>query len=301
MSINSSSITLQQFCKRYMLLNEFSNSLVEGNFKTYINVLNTAMTINYKRTKKWAQSLVCSDVISNIYIIMYKRGISDNVIEKTCKTAAILYTESLNILEYCLEDIKLKHIIDIKKIVYMKTVGKLLISDDIPKKQKQKQKLYNDGRKETNNNVYNIIKMSKVVVQSILIHFFENKEEYNISTDISIFIEMYLNTLFHLIVLNCKYYVHNSILELHGCVSTLNVTKSSPKDLKYLLVTFIIQSLIFKYIFEQTRNYEISLICYKSLNLDVPLNDLNDSILCVTCIDEIKTHPIYQDIINMLV
>ena len=243
---------------------------------------------------------ILGDVISNIFIIMLKEGkTSLSEIVTTCESAASLYTESLKLLQYCLQNISLKQITDIKRLVYMKTVGTYLVKNE-----------YNVNTKSDSDLIF-VLRNSKAIVQSFIIctvmttqytHGNTKKVE-NKSDDMMLnvkHLELYLNCIAELEYTPSFIYEINA--QLHDEISQIILSEyCTTRQLSLLLIKYCIKCQIWKYIYEKTKNLEITKICFESLNSfcsEIENENFNENTINKTT--DIQTIPSYVRAISEL-
>lgn len=263
----------------------YKNGAVEDIFLKYINILAEAIQINYNKTSSPARSIVCSDVVSNIFIVMLKRG--DNTldtIDSTCTKAATLYTESLFLLEYCLSEIKLKQITDIKRFVYLKTIGSYEITptDTLSSSVEMK-------------NISKSLFMVKDVIQHLIHCTIEKKAELSTSK------LMMLLTNLHKVMLNggTEFVVaitRDIILHINDAISSTNYTT---EDMTSLLIQNSIRCMIYNFIYDQIQDNEVTYFQFNDLQFDIKyLSPSDNDSICT--VSDLYFHPMYINTMKQL-
>lgn len=304
-------MNLRDLCRRYVVLkqngSETEKSMV---LNSYISVLRHAIQKNFDTTESRARSIVCSDVISNIFIIMLRQGTSPlSEIEKTCAAAATLYTESLKLLQYCLRKISLKQITDIKRLVYMKTVGMYPVKDEM------------NSFLKCDSDLLSILRNTKTIIQSFIIctvlsahthvdeenkskRNSENSEKSEKSENSEVMLNakhlhIFLTSILQIQTLegDTTHLVHDLVVKIQDIVSALIMSnQGTTTKLSSVLLVFSLKIQIWIYIFEKTKNIEITEICFESL--DIP-DDIQDP-LKIRSISDIRKGRQYNNVISQL-
>ena len=254
-------------------------------FGEYITAITKAVQVNYEFSECCSRSVVCSDVISNIFLVLLKNGTSISVIRNTCDKAATLYTESLKLLRYCLKELHLKQITDIKKLVYMKTIGSFHISNE------------NDGEEDDTLLVRKLIHNMKIPLQSLIQYTIEFED-----TEISIIhMRLLMKVCFEVMKVTPEF----ALVLLANLQDTMQVEffeDCSTNCISSLLVRYCVHALVFLHIFEQTRNVDITVLCFETTQLQdflkIPLD--THPFICIVDLDDVRTTELYKNAIALL-
>lgn len=229
-------------------------------FVEYIKVLTNAIQVNYEKTDSVPRSIVCSDVIANIFIVMLKNGNSLDTITSTCKKAATLYTESLYLLQYCLSEIKLKQITDIKRFVYLKTIGSYEVKT-------VEQDVYAE-------NVFLMVKtmyVMKDVIQQLIqctVRVTSKDDGKDTKVSRSKLLLLFLN-LFE--VLQNDGYEFGSLQAeslIRNICDTQDDHPCTTEEISALLIRHSIHCMLYNYIYHTIQDVDISIANFKELELD---------------------------------
>lgn len=227
---------------------------VEDIYLKYITILAEAIQINYNKTSSSARGIVCSDTVSNIFIVMLKRGDNTlNTIETTCNKAATLYTESLFLLEYCLSEIKLKQITDIKRFVYLKTIGSYEITP---------------ADTEICSNEIKIITKTIFIMKEVIQHLIQCTVDNDVELSRSKLITLLMNVHTTMLDGGSEFVLtkmRDMLLTIGDGMSSENYTT---EDVSALLIEYSIQCMIYKFIYDQIQDNEVAYLQFMNLQLD---------------------------------
>lgn len=254
-------------------------------FTTYMRAVTQAMQINFEFSESSQKCVVCSDVISHIFIVMMKRNIPLSEIQSTCEKAAILYTESLKLLKYCLPEIHLKQITDIKRLVYLKTIGIYTIVDD-------------DIQPVHDSFVYKTIHTITPILQNLnqITIEFEGTEIFIPH----LYLFMYsLHDIFKIYETDGESIVYRFIHDINKTIQhcSVSIKTCSTTLLSTTLIKLSIQAQLFLYIYSKTFNHEIALICFESLDFETLKTD---TFAHIRTIQDVKNMPMYMNAIKQL-
>lgn len=263
-------------------------------FVEYIKVLTNAIQVNYDKTDSIPRSIVCSDVIANIFVVMLKNGNSLDTITSTCKKAATLYTESLYLLQYCLSEIKLKQITDIKRFVYLKTIGSYEVKT-------VDQDVYQDDVSVLTKTMYI---MKDVIQQLIQCTVSSPTKEDGNDTEVSRskLLLLFLNLFEVLQNDGCEF----AVLQVESLIRHIcNIHEDrecTTEEISALLIRHSIHCMLYNYIYETIQDVDISISNFKELELDDivqhPL-DHTDNEHIITQKD-LRDHALYKESVAYL-
>jgi len=262
-------------------------------FVEYIKVLTNAIQVNYEKTDSIPRSIVCSDVISNIFVVMLKNGNSLDTITSTCIKAATLYTESLFLLQYCLSEIKLKQITDIKRFVYLKTIGSYEVT-------KAERDIYND------NDVFIMAKtmyIMKEVIQQLIqctVTITGEDKETEVSQPKLLFLflnifEVLQNDGYEFVTLQTESLIQHicDIQADHACTT---------EEISALLIRHSIHCMLYNYIYDTIQDVDISISNFQELELEDILQHPLDHTDNVRMVDQkdLRDHSLYKESVAFL-
>ena len=263
-----------------------SNKLgsVEDIYLKYITILAEAIQINYNKTSSSARGIVCSDVVSNIFIVMLKRGDNTlNTIETTCNKAASLYTESLFLLEYCLSEIKLKQITDIKRFVYLKTIGSYEITP---------------ADTEICSNEIKIITKTIFIMKEVIQHLIQCTVDNDVELSRSKLITLLMNVHTTMLDGGSEFVLtkmRDMLLTIGDGMSSENYTT---EDVSALLIEYSIQCMIYKFIYDQIQDNEVAYLQFMNLQLDDKF--VLSKSKSISSSSDLLDHPLYIQTIKQL-
>lgn len=261
-------------------------------FVEYIKVLTNAIQVNYEKTDSIPRSIVCSDVISNIFVVMMKNGNSLDTITSTCKKAATLYTESLFLLQYCLSEIKLKQITDIKRFVYLKTIGSYEVKAP-------EQDVYQDDVFLMTKTMY----VMKEVIQQLIqctVSITGEDEETEVSRPkllvlfLNIF-EVLHNDGYEFVTLQTESLIrHICFIQAdHACTT---------EEISALLIRHSIHCMLYNYIYNTIQDVDISISNFKELELEDilqhPLDHADNARMAGK--KDLRDHALYKESVAFL-
>lgn len=261
-------------------------------FVEYIKVLTNAIQVNYEKTDSLPRSIVCSDVISNIFIVMLKKGTSLDTISSTCKKAATLYTESLHLLQYCLSSIKLQQITDIKRFVYLKTIGSYDVANE-------EQDVYEDDVALMAKTIFLMKDIIQQLIQCTVVGAgVDDDAVVSRSKLLTLFICVY-----EVLQNNGQSFASEQIecLISHIC----EIQSSHPcttEEISALLIRYSIHSMLYNYIYETIQDVDISVANFNTLNLQdrslIPLEHADNK--HVTNANDVRDHGLFKESVAFL-
>jgi len=308
-------------------------------FATLLQVITKAMQTNYEFSDSPPRSIVCSDVVINIFVVLLKRDVNIHKIRRTCEKAAIFYTESLKLLHYCLNEIKLRQIMDIKRLVYLKTIGEYSITDDdcnndhdhesplslkIYPADTTTEMEYDDNEEEcdslsaksseSNESEHSMIPSPTIFNSSIIYktihvlkHVIQNLIQCTLEfedTKVSVnHLCMLMYSIYSVYEIKGDLFVKQIVSMLSDCVEDFFSNPSRPcstQSISHQLIEMSILCKVYIYIFSKTMDsHDISTICFESLDFECT-QDFDEQFHNEMDFDDLGTHPYYNQLVDQL-